>query len=105
MDSGIAFQLGPVAVRWYSLCIAAGVLAGYFVAYYRAKARGQDPENVSNILIISFIVAIISSRLYYVVFNFNFYRSQLTEVFAVWHGGLAIHGGIIGALATLVIYT
>lgn len=105
MDSGLAFHLGPLSVRWYGIMIAAGVLIGYLVAYYRVRARGQDPEHISNILVISIVAAIIGARSYYVIFSFNNYRGDLKEIFAIWHGGLAIHGGIIGALIALIIYT
>lgn len=104
MDSGIAFHLGPLTVRWYGLLIATGVILGYIVAYFRTKARGQDPEHISNILIIGLISAIIGARLYYVAFSFNNYRNDLGEIFAIWHGGLAIHGGIIAALIALALY-
>ncbi len=105
MDSGIAFHFGPLTVRWYGIMIATGVLMGYIVAYYRTKSRGQDPEHISNILVYSIIAAIIGARSYYVLFSFNNYRGNLQEVFAIWHGGLAIHGGIIGALIALIAYT
>jgi len=105
LDSGLAFHLGPVSVRWYGILIATGVLLGYLVAYFRTRARGQDPEHISNILVVSIVAAIVGARLYYVIFSFNNYRGNLKEVFAIWHGGLAIHGGIIGALIALIVYT
>ena len=101
MDSGVAFQLGPLAVRWYGLLISTGVISGYIVAYYRTKARGQDPEHISNILMIGLVAAIISARLYYVAFSFNSYRGNLAEIFAIWHGGLSFYGGLIVGLIGL----
>jgi len=85
--------------------IATGVLLGYLVAYYRTNARGQNPEHISNILVISIVAAIIGARSYYVLFSFNSYKSNPVEIFSIWHGGLAIHGGIIGALVALIAYT
>lgn len=104
-DSTVAFHIGPLAVKWFGIIIAAAVIIGYVVAYYRAKARGVDPEHVSNILIIGLVAGFIGARLYYVAFSFNSYRNDLSEIFAIWHGGLAVHGGIIGGIFALVFYS
>lgn len=105
MDSGIAFQVGALTVRWYGLIIAAAVIVGYLVAYFRAQSRGDDTDHVGNILIVSMIAAIIGARIYYVLFSFNSYRGNLLEMAAIWHGGLAIHGGLIGGILAVIIYT
>jgi phosphatidylglycerol---prolipoprotein diacylglyceryl transferase len=99
----IAFQIGPLAVRWYGLLIAAGVMLGTTLAHREALRRGQDPDKLLNLIVVVVLSALLGARLYYVLFNWDYYGTQLPKVFAIWEGGLAIHGGLIaGALATLL---
>lgn len=99
----IAFQVGPLAVRWYGLLIAAGVMLGTTLAHREALRRGQDPDKLLNLIVVTVLTALLGARLYYVLFNWDYYGTQLSKVFAIWEGGLAIHGGLIaGALATIL---
>lgn len=104
-DSGVAFSIGPITVRWYGLIITAAVLAGYLVAYLRVKNRGEDPDHLINILIYGLISAIIGARIYYVLFSLADYVHRPLEVLTIWHGGLAIHGALIGGIISTVVYT
>jgi len=105
MDFGVAFKVGPFTIRWYGLLIATAVYLGYWLASKKAKVKKQDVNHLANILIYSLAAAIVGARLYYVVFNWSFYRTNLAEVIAVWHGGLAIHGGLLAGLLAAIIYT
>ncbi len=99
----IVFHVGPLAVRWYGLLIAAGVMLGTALAHREALRRGQDPDRLLNLIVVAVLSALIGARLYYVLFNWDYYASNLSKVFAIWEGGLAIHGGLIaGAGATLL---
>jgi phosphatidylglycerol:prolipoprotein diacylglycerol transferase len=99
----IAFQIGPLAVRWYGLLIAAGVMLGTTLAHREALRRGHDPDKLLNLIVVVVLSALLGARLYYVLFNWDYYGTQLSKVFAIWEGGLAIHGGLIaGSLATLL---
>jgi phosphatidylglycerol:prolipoprotein diacylglycerol transferase len=99
----IVFQFGPLAVRWYGLLIATGVMLGTSLAHREAIRRGQDPDKLLNLIIVTVLSALVGARLYYVLFNLDYYAAQPQKIFAIWEGGLAIHGGLIaGALATLV---
>ena len=101
----MAISFGPVEVRWYGLIIALAVLIGYLVAYRRVKLAGQDPEHLTNILIYGLVSAIIGARLYYVAFSLPYYLDNPREIIAVWRGGIAIHGALIGAMLSTYIYT
>lgn len=79
-------------------------MTGYLLAIRRARAAGENPEHVANILIYGVISAVIGARAYYVLFSLSDYLENPMEVFAVWHGGIAIHGGLIGALTATYIY-
>jgi phosphatidylglycerol:prolipoprotein diacylglycerol transferase len=98
----IAFQIGPLAVRWYGLLIATGVLLGTTLAHREAIRRGQDPDRLLNAIVVAVLCSLVGARLYYVLFNWEYYGTNLSKIPAVWEGGLAIHGGLIaGALGTI----
>lgn len=96
MIDPVAFTVGPVTVRWYGIILAAAFSAGTVLAYVRAARINYDPEHIINIITIVIPAAIIGARLYYVAFQWPEYRDNPLEILALWHGGLAIHGGIIG---------
>ncbi|RPI08553.1 MAG: prolipoprotein diacylglyceryl transferase [Zetaproteobacteria bacterium] len=99
----IVFQIGPLAVRWYGLLIASGVMLGTTLAHREAIRRGQDPDKLLNLIVVTVVSALAGARLYYVFFNWDYYGTQIPKVFAIWEGGLAIHGGLIaGAIATVL---
>lgn len=101
----IAFQLGPIAVRWYGILIAAAFAIGLFLALREAKHQGLDPDHILDAVLVGGIVGIIGARVYYVLFNWPYYREYPGEILAIWHGGLAIHGGLIGAILVALFYS
>ena len=101
----VAFSLFGIDVYWYGIIIITGVIAGLFLARYRAKKNGEDPEIYSDFLLYALISAIIGARLYYVAFAWDEYKDNLLDIFATRQGGLAIYGGVIGSIIALVIYT
>lgn len=95
----IAFQIGPFAIRWYAILLNLGLLAGAFYAYYESKRQGDDPEFIVDILIWGIPAGVIGARLYYVLFSSPlYYFANPTEIYKIWHGGLAIHGALIGGV-------
>ena len=65
----IALQIGPLAVRWYGLLIATGVLLGTTLAHREAIRRGQDPDKLLNTIVVAVLCSLVGARLYYVLFN------------------------------------
>ena len=98
------FSIGPIVVRWYGLLIASAVLIGVTLSQYLAKRRGVNPELMADLAIWLVIGAIPFARLYYVLFQWQQYAQYpWWYVFAIWQGGIAIHGAIIGGtIATLL---
>ncbi len=94
----IAIQIGPVAIRWYGLLIATAVLIGTVLAQREARRRGEDPEQLVNVAVVAIIAALIGARLYYVLFNWDYYGLHPWKIVAVWEGGLAIHGGLLAGV-------
>jgi len=100
----IALQIGPLAIRWYGLLIATGVLLGTTLAHREAIRRGIDPDRLLNAIVVAVLVALLGARLYYVLFNWDYYAANPAKILAVWEGGLAIHGGLIAGLLATILY-
>src|SRR5574341_1308497 len=100
----IALQFGPLAIRWYGLLIATGVLLGTTLAHRDALRRGQDPDVLLNGIVFTVLTSLVGARLYYVLFNWDYYAAHPSKVVAVWEGGLAIHGGLIAGAITMALY-
>lgn len=92
-------------IAYYGIIIGLGMLAGIWVAQSDAKRRGQDPEIYLDFALYGIICSIIGARLYYVIFEWDSYKDNLLQIFNLRAGGLAIYGGVIGAVLTLIVYT
>lgn len=100
----VAFAFGPVKVHWYGIILACGLLAGFFVALHRSKRYGISQDDLVGFLVYAVPLAIIGARAYYVLFNLDYYFHKPFEIFAVWNGGLAIHGAVIAGMLTGFFY-
>ncbi len=99
----ILFQLGPLAIRWYGLLIASAVLLGVNLSQSLAKRRGIDPNSIGDLAIWLVLAAIPCARLYYVAFEWQSYAQHPEQILAIWRGGIAIHGAVLGgAIAGLI---
>lgn len=92
-------------IAYYGIIIGLGMLAGIWMAQSDAKRRGQDPEIYLDFALYGIIFSIIGARLYYVIFEWDFYKDNLLEIFNLRAGGLAIYGGVIAAVLTMITYT
>jgi phosphatidylglycerol:prolipoprotein diacylglycerol transferase len=101
----VAFTIGGFDIRWYGILIATGIILGIVIAQYNCKWREVDYDNLLNIVLLSLPIGIIGARLYYVVFEFDNYKNNIIDAFNIRNGGLAIHGGLIFAIGTALIYT
>ncbi|MCD8907002.1 prolipoprotein diacylglyceryl transferase [Staphylococcus arlettae] len=99
----IAFELGPLAVRWYGVIIAVGILLGYFIAQASVQRVGHDKDTLVDIIFWSAIFGFIVARLYFVIFQWPYYIQNPIEIPMIWHGGIAIHGGLVGGFVTGII--
>ena len=98
------FQLGPFALRWYGLLIAIAVLVGLTLATRLGRRRGIDPALITDLLPVLVLGAVIGARLYYVLLEWDQYRGNWLNVFAIWRGGIAIHGALLGGTAALLLF-
>lgn len=97
-------ELGPLTIRWYGLLIASAVLIGVSLSQYLAKRRHVDPNLLGDLAIWLVIGAIPAARLYYVLFEWEQYSQRPEQIIAIWNGGIAIHGAIIGGSLAAIIF-
>jgi phosphatidylglycerol:prolipoprotein diacylglycerol transferase len=100
----ILVKMGPIVIRWYGLLIASAVLIGVTISQYLAKRRHVNPELISDLSIWLVIGAIPAARLYYVLFQWSEYSQHPDRIIAIWQGGIAIHGAIIGGVIAALIF-
>jgi phosphatidylglycerol---prolipoprotein diacylglyceryl transferase len=95
---------GFISLRWYGFLIAAAVLIGVSLSTYLAKRRGVNPDLIGDLVIWLVLAAIPAARLYYVAFEWKNYVQRPEEILAIWHGGIAIHGAILGGTIAALIF-
>ena len=99
----VAFNFGPLSVRWYGIIIAVGILLGYFVAQRALVKAGLHKDTLVDIIFYSALFGFIVARIYFVIFQWPYYAENPGEIIKIWHGGIAIHGGLIGGFIAGVI--
>ena len=99
--SPILLTLGPVSIHWYGLCMVAGILAGYLLARASFRKAGLAVEFLERLLAPLLAGGFIGARVYHVLNELPYYAAHPLEIVAVWKGGLAIHGALIGGAAAL----
>jgi phosphatidylglycerol---prolipoprotein diacylglyceryl transferase len=100
----VLVEIGPITIRWYGLLIASAVLIGVSLSQYLAKRRNVNPDLLSDLSIWLVIGAIPAARLYYVLFQWSEYAQHPDRIIAIWQGGIAIHGAIIGGTLAALIF-
>jgi phosphatidylglycerol:prolipoprotein diacylglycerol transferase len=100
----LVFQLGPFSLRWYGLLIATAVLVGLMLAMQLARRRGIDPALVADLLPVLVVGAVIGARLYYVTLEWRQYQGRWSDILAIWRGGIAIHGALIGGVLATILF-
>ncbi|HSE03077.1 MAG TPA: prolipoprotein diacylglyceryl transferase [Methylomirabilota bacterium] len=91
----IAFELGPLQIRWYGILMATAILVGFWIAHRRALQEGLPADQLIRAAQWGVVAGLIGARLYEVAFNWDYYGRFPGKIVAVWEGGLAIHGGLI----------
>ena len=104
----VAFQIFGKDIYWYGIIIAAGFLLAAAFCSWRAKDFGIKKDDFLDMLLWGLPIGIICARIYYVIFYLSLYRDaqgkfQWSEAIAIWDGGLAIYGGVIGGILTCLV--
>ena len=99
-----AFQLGPLTVHMYGLVIALGLITAVIYACRRSKQFGLTEDNILDGVLWVTPFAILCARAYYCIFSWDQYAADPISVLYIWHGGLAIYGGVLGAVAGVIVF-
>lgn len=102
--NSVFIDLGRIYITYYSLFLLLAVLLGGTLVIKEANKFHFNKDFISNLIFWVVIFGMIGARIYYVLFNWSYYRLNLLEIFKVWEGGLAIHGAILASFVFIVIY-
>lgn len=101
----VFFQLGPISIYWYGVIIATGLFLGLYLATKEADRLGLKKDLIVDLIVFATPIAILFARIYYVIFEWEMYQGgPWWKLIAVWEGGIAIHGALIGAVLTAIVY-
>jgi len=98
----VAFRIGPLEVRWYGVIIAIGIFVAIWLSSREADKRGLEEDTIVDLALWLIPAGFIGARLYYVVFELGYYLQNPGQIIAIWEGGLAIYGGLIGGALALI---
>lgn len=96
----VAISLGPIQVNWYGLIIGVGIALALWLAMREGDRRGLPKDIFADLLLWAIPISIICARIYYVIFQWDHYKDSPGDIIKIWEGGIAIHGALIGAVAT-----
>lgn len=97
-------ELGNFRIKWYSIFILIGIIISAIFIIKEGKKFNITKDFLINLIFWTIFFGIIGARLYFVAFSWDYYSNNLSEIYKVWEGGLAIHGGLIFGIATIIIY-
>lgn len=101
----IFIEIGPLSIYWYGVIIAAGLFLGLYLATKESDRLGLKKDLVVDLIMFAAPIAIVFARIYYVIFEWDRYvGGPWWKVFAIWEGGIAIHGALIGSVLTAIVY-
>jgi len=104
----ILVEIGPIRVSWYGLMYVLGFFASYLLVRYQMKKKdfGVSKLDVENLYFYLILGLIVGARLGYVLFyDLKMYLKDPLEIFAIWHGGMSFHGGLIGVLVVAILFS
>ena len=104
VDPPRAFSLGPLTIHLYGLVIALGLIAAVIYACKRSKQFGLKEDDILDGVLWITPFAILCARAYYCIFSWDQYAADPISVLYIWHGGLAIYGGVLGAVLGVIVF-
>ncbi|MFO7815294.1 MAG: prolipoprotein diacylglyceryl transferase [Halanaerobiales bacterium] len=103
MIDPVAIEIGTFNIYWYGLIMAFAIILGFSLVIYLSEKVNISAEFFLDFFIMGIPIGIITARIYFILFNFNYYIKNPLQIIAIWKGGLAIHGAIIGGLIVLIV--
>ena len=101
----VFIEFGPLTIYWYGIIIISGLLLGLYLATKESDRLGLKKDLIIDLIVFAAPIAILFARIYYVIFEWDRYvGGPWWKIFAVWEGGIAIHGALIGSVLTAIVY-
>ncbi|MEC2160507.1 prolipoprotein diacylglyceryl transferase [Virgibacillus halodenitrificans] len=102
----VFLEIGPLPIYWYGVIIATGAFLGLYLATKESDRLGMKKDLIVDFVVFAIPIAILFARIYYVIFEWeNYADGPWTDIFAIWEGGIAIHGAVIGGVLTAIVFT
>ena len=100
----VAFQLGNLSVKWYGIIMAVAIVLAAWMSIEEGKKRKIISDDFIDLLLWAVPLGYVGARIYYVIFEWGYYSQYPDQIIAIWHGGIAIYGGLIAGLIVLLIF-
>lgn len=100
----VAFEIFGKAIYWYGIIIVAGIILSFILAWKNRDTYGISWEILTDFALIVIPIGIISARIYYVIFKWEYYKNNLSDIIKIWNGGIAIYGAIIGGIIAAIVF-
>ncbi len=101
----ILFSFGPIKIYWYGFFIVLGIVSGISISLFLASRYNLKKERIIDMAFWFIVCGLLGARLYHILIEFSYYKHNIRNIFKIWQGGLAIHGGIIGGLIVLFYFS
>ncbi|MBR5535008.1 MAG: prolipoprotein diacylglyceryl transferase [Clostridia bacterium] len=92
-------------IYWYAIIIAAGMLLAMCIAFFEFRKKGLQSDDLADFVLFAIPLGILGARLYYVIFEWSYYKAHPEDILAIWKGGLAVYGGIMAGAVVAVVFT
>lgn len=102
---GKTISVFGVDIAYYGITIAIAMIVGISIALHEAKRTGQNQDTYLDLLMLTMLTSVVGARIYYVIFSWDNYKDNLSEILNIRNGGLAIYGGIIAGVITVFVYS
>lgn len=103
--TGVAFEIFGISIYWYGIIIATAVVIGLYIAMKEAERLGHNSELILDFCLIAIPLSILGARIYYVIFKWAYYSQHPQDIIKIWHGGLAIYGGVIAGIIVAIFFS
>ena len=100
----IAFSIGTINFNWFGIISATAIIIAVAISWYYVRLRNENPDRLFDLTLYSLPTGLVAARAYYVIVNWQLYADNPSEILQIQHGGLAIHGAIIGVILTIWVY-
>lgn len=108
---GLEFNINPVAfnilgkdIYWYGIIIVSGIIFALILAWKNRDTYGISWDTLTDFAFLAIPIGIVCARIYYVAFEWEYYKNNLSDIIKIWNGGIAIYGAIIGGIVTAIIF-